>query len=45
MKYINKKLRIENISLSKIAKKYGTPAYVYSYKRLKKNINDFKKKF
>ena len=30
MKYINKKLTIEKISIENIAKKYGTPAYCYS---------------
>ena len=45
MKYINKKLKIENISVENIAKKYGTPSYCYSYDQLKKNINSFKKNF
>jgi len=45
MKYINKKLKIEEISVHSIAKKYGTPAYCYSYSSLKKNITNFKKKF
>ena len=45
MIYINKKLRIENITLENIAKKYGTPAYCYSYSQLKDNINRFKKNF
>ena len=45
MKYINKKLTIENINLQKIAKKFGTPAYCYSYKQLKENIHNFKKSF
>ena len=45
MKYINKKLKIENISVQNIAKKYGTPSYCYSYDQLKKNINSFKKNF
>ena len=45
MKYINKKLFIENISLENIAKKYGTPSYCYSYKRLQENILNFKKSF
>jgi diaminopimelate decarboxylase len=43
MKYINKKLTIEKISVQNIANKYGTPAYCYSYKQLKANINNFKK--
>ena len=43
MKYINQKLTIEKISLQNIAKKYGTPAYCYSYEQLKSNINNFKR--
>ena len=45
MKYINKKLTIENVSIEKIAKKFGTPAYCYSYGQLKENIQNFKKNF
>ncbi len=45
MKYIKKKLTIEKVSLEYIAKKYGSPAYCYSYNQLKKNIYDFKKNF
>ena len=45
MEYINKKLKIENVSVQNIAKKYGTPTYCYSYNQLKKNINNFKKNF
>ncbi len=45
MKYINKKLVIEKIGIEKIAKKYGTPTYCYSYNQLKTNINNFKKSF
>ena len=45
MKYINKKLTIEKIGLQKIAKKFGTPFYLYSYSKLKENINNFKKSF
>ena len=45
MKYINKKLTIENISVQNIAQKYGTPTYCYSYKKLKENIYNFKKNF
>ena len=45
MKYINKKLFIEKVSVESIAKKYGTPTYCYSYDRLKKNIISFKKSF
>ena len=43
MKFINNKLRIEKAIVQNIAKKYNTPAYCYSYKQLKENINQFKK--
>ena len=45
MKYINKKLSIDKVNFLKIAKKYGTPTYCYSYSRLKENILNFKKNF
>ena len=45
MKYINKKLTIEKISIQYTAEKFGTPTYCYSYKQLKENINNFKKSF
>ena len=45
MKYINRRLTIEKISLQKIANKFGTPFYSYSYSKLKENINNFKKSF
>ncbi len=45
MKYINKKLTIEKVNIQNIAQKYGTPAYCYSYNKLKENINNFKKNF
>ena len=45
MKYINKKLTIEKVSVEKIARKYGTPTYCYSYGILKDNIDNFKKNF
>ncbi len=45
MKYINKKLTVEKISFQKIANKFGTPFYSYSYSKLKENINNFKKNF
>ncbi len=45
MKYINKKLTIEKISVESVAKKYDTPAYCYSYDLLKKNIKNFQKNF
>ena len=45
MKYVNKKLTIERTSVESIAKKYGTPAYCYSFNSLKENIHNFKKSF
>ena len=45
MKYLKKKLTIENVKVDYIAKKYGTPTYCYSYSELKKNINNFKNSF
>ena len=45
MKYINKKLTIEKIEIQKIAKKYGTPTYCYSFEKLKENIINKKKNF
>jgi len=45
MKYINKKLTVEKINFQKIANKFGTPFYSYSYSKLKENINNFKKSF
>jgi len=45
MKYRNNNFFIENIKAEKIAKKYGTPSYCYSYSKLKNNILNFKKNF
>ena len=45
MKYIKKKLTIDNVKVKDIAKKFKTPTYCYSYSQLKKNIYDFKKNF
>ena len=45
MKYINKSLTIENVKVQNIAKKFGTPFYCYSYKKLKENITNFKRNF
>jgi len=45
MKYINKNLLIEKVEVQHIAKKFGTPTYCYSYKRLKENVSNFKKNF
>ena len=45
MKYTKNKLTIERVNVQSIAKKYGTPAYCYSYKQLEENINNFKRNF
>jgi diaminopimelate decarboxylase len=45
MKYNNKSLSIEKVRVEDLAKKFGTPTYCYSYKKLKENINNFKKNF
>ncbi len=45
MKYKKGRFYIENVSAEKIAKKFGTPSYVYSYDKIKKNIYNFKKNF
>tara|TARA_B100000989_G_scaffold218156_1_gene166291 strand:- start:1254 stop:2468 length:1215 start_codon:yes stop_codon:yes gene_type:complete len=45
MIYNKKKLFIDNISVQRIANKFGTPTYCYSYSKLEENINNFKKNF
>ena len=45
MKYKKRLFYIENVSAEKIAKKFGTPLYVYSYDKIKNNIKNFKKNF
>ena len=45
MSYINKKLTIDKVNVQDIAKKFNTPTYCYSYSKLKKNINNFKRSF
>ena len=45
MKYIDRKLTIDNVNFLDIAKKFNTPTYCYSYNRLKDNINNFKNNF
>jgi len=45
MKYINNSLSIEKVKFQEIAKKFNTPIYCYSYKKLKTNIDNFKKNF
>ena len=45
MKYINKRLTVEKVNFQRIAKKFGTPFYCYSYSKLKENVNNFKENF
>jgi len=45
MKYKKGHFYIENVSAKRIAEKFGTPSYVYSYDKIKNNINKFKKNF
>ena len=45
MKYKKRHFYIENVSAERIARKFGTPSYTYSYNKIKNNINSFKNKF
>ena len=45
MKYINNSFLVEKVNLQKLAKKFDTPIYCYSYKKLKQNIINFKSNF
>ena len=45
MKYINKNFFIEGVKAKNLAKKFRTPIYCYSYRKLKENINNFKNNF
>ena len=45
MKYKKGHFYIEDVGAERIAKKFGTPSYVYSYDKIKNNINNFKKNF
>lgn len=42
MKYKRGFFNIENVDIKNISKKVGTPSYIYSYKMIKNNINNFK---
>ena len=41
MKYINNNFFVEKVSSKKLAKKFDTPLYCYSYEKLKQNIDNF----
>ena len=45
MKYIKSNFFVEKVNLQKLAKRFDTPLYCYSYKKLKNNINNFKLHF
>jgi len=45
MKYSNNSFFIEHVKAEYLAKKFGTPIYCYSYKKLKMNIIKFKNNF
>ena len=45
MKYKKGHFYIENVSAERIAKKFGTPTYAYSYEKIINNVNNFKKNF
>ena len=45
MKYIGKNFVMEGVKIRNLVKKFETPLYCYSYKKLKKNINQFKINF
>ena len=45
MKYRLSNYYVDSFSAETLAKKYSTPLYCYSFKRLKENIKSFKKSF
>ena len=45
MKYINNNFIVENVNLQKLANKFKTPLYCYSYNKIRHNINNFKSNF
>ena len=45
MQYIKNKFYVESVSTEKLVKKFNTPIYCYSYKKLKTNILNFKNNF
>ena len=45
MKYVLKNFKIDNFKVKSLASKYSTPLYCYSFKSIKKNIENFKKSF
>ena len=45
LKYVRNELFVEKVSVSKLAKKFGTPIYVYSQEKLESNFNAYKTGF
>ena len=45
MKYVRKNFFIDGIKVTNLAKKFGTPLYCYSLKKIGGNIKNLKKKF
>lgn len=45
LKYVRNELFVEKVSVSKLAKKFGTPIYVYSQEQLESNFNAYKTGF
>ncbi len=45
MRYIKNNFHIEDVNLKKLAKKFDTPLYCYSYEKIRKNIINFKLHF
>ena len=45
MRYISKDLVIDGLKAKILAKKYSTPIYCYSLKKVRENIAKFKKNF
>ncbi len=45
MEYKKKNFLIDGFRAKNIAKKFSTPTYCYSFKKIKENINNFKKNF
>ena len=45
MRYISKDLTIDGLKMKILARKYSTPIYCYSLKKIKNNILNFKKEF
>ena len=45
MRYKSKDFFVDNVKVEVLANKYSTPLYCYSYKKLKENIQNFKKNF